>query len=414
MATVLAAGGAYALASIDWCGSWPDEEPAVLGLGVSEGALRAGAARRELSPPYPVVVAGYPPPRPEAKAASAPLFARAVVLEVEPLRVGIVALDLLLVPPEVSEELRARAAALGLSDLWVSATHAHSSFGGYDRRLVSELAGTGWYRAEAHRAVVDSAAAALSEAAGQLAPAELSHGEGLIDGLVVARSGEAADPRLTRVIVKGPAGPVAQLIVLSAHPTLTPRHQASLSPDYPGALARLLEEEGGVALVLQGAGGNASVADGEGGPSGFVERVRAALGEVPLTSGAGSTRLGWARVSVALPRPDSSRLVASPFRAAGDNFLCGSASRRAELSALRLGPLRWLSVPGEPSYAAGRGLEERARAVRSVSLTGGYLGYVETPEAISSRSGESARQYFAEALLERLARGAALAGAIFD
>ncbi|MBI3182723.1 MAG: hypothetical protein HYZ28_11350, partial [Myxococcales bacterium] len=139
MAALLVAGGTYAIASLDFCGPWPVEEPAVLGAGAARGKLRAGAARVELSPPFPVVAAGYPPPRSVADRAEHPLHARALVLEAESVRVGLVSLDLLSVPAPLAEEIRSRVSALGLADLWVSATHTHSSFGGYDARLVSEL-----------------------------------------------------------------------------------------------------------------------------------------------------------------------------------------------------------------------------------------------------------------------------------
>ncbi|NPC85334.1 hypothetical protein HPC49_44960, partial [Pyxidicoccus fallax] len=78
---LLTAGAAYALASWNWCGVWTERAPVLLSQVRGEGSLRAGAAKVALAPPFPVVVAGYSPPRPEAEQADPPVYARAVVLE---------------------------------------------------------------------------------------------------------------------------------------------------------------------------------------------------------------------------------------------------------------------------------------------------------------------------------------------
>ena len=61
-------------------GGGAERAPVVPGQARAEGSLRAGAAKVALAPPFPVVVAGYSPPRPEASQADPPLHARAVVL----------------------------------------------------------------------------------------------------------------------------------------------------------------------------------------------------------------------------------------------------------------------------------------------------------------------------------------------
>lgn len=103
-----------------------------------------------------------------------------------------------------------------------------------------------------------------------------------------------------------------------------------------------------------------------------------------------------------MPRPDASRLVPALTRAAGDNLLCESAPRLAEVGALVLGPLKLVAVPGEPSVAAGMELLRRTGATGVLSLADGYVGYVETAANVQGGLGESKRQYFGPALLERL------------
>jgi hypothetical protein len=232
--------------------------------------------------------------------------------------------------------------------------------------------------------------------------------------LVRSRAGgEIPDGALTRAVLRGAEGPVAELLVFAAHPTVVPRQRAVVDPDWPGRLSQLREEKGGVVLVLQGTVGNVSVSYGEGeGAALALSFARAVSGlaerAVPVAV-AGSTRLGFARVEVALPRPDASRLVPSYSRAAGDNFLCASASRTAEVGALALGPLELLLVPGEPTVGVGAVLVPRTGATRVLGLADGYVGYVETPEKVKANEGEGRRQYFGPTLLERLGSGAELA-----
>jgi neutral ceramidase len=411
---LLTAGAAYALASWNWCGPWEERAPVLLGQVRAEGPLRAGAARVILQPPFPVVVAGYPPPRPEASQANPPLHARAVVMQVGEARVGLVSLELLSVTAPMVEQIRARVAGLGLRDVLVFATHTHSSFGGYDARVVAQLVGTGRYREAAVGAAVSAASEALHRATAALTDATLEVGEAREPGFVFSRTGgEAPDGTLTRVILRGAAGPIAELLVFAAHPTLIPRQREYVDPDYPGRLSELREAQGGVVLVLQGAVGNASVAFNEGqGVERAASFAQALSGLADRTSPAalpGAMRLALARAEVALPRPDASRLVPALTRAAGDNLLCQSAARVAEVSALALGPLELLTLPGEPTTGAGLELVRRTGATHVLGLSAGYLGYVETPVLVAQAAGESRRQYYGPALLERLGAGAQLA-----
>lgn len=412
---LLTVGAAYSLASWNWCGVWAERAPVLLSQVRGEGPLRAGAAKVALVPPFPVVVAGYAPPRPEAAQADPPLHARAVVLEAGGTRVGLVSLELLSVTTEVLERVRTQAAASGLGEVMVMATHSHSSMGGYDSRMVAQLAGTGKYRPESVDAIVTAAVAALTRAAASLTDVTLEVGEAREPGLVYSRSsGSAPDGALTRVVLRGKAGPVAELLLFAAHPTMVSRQRAYVDPDYPGRLSALRESEGsGVTLLLQGAVGNASVAFSEGQGlervSGFARALSALAGRAAVSSVGDSVRLSLARVEVGMPRPDASRLVPSLTRAAGDNLLCGSAQRVAEVGALALGPLELLAVPGEPTVDAGAVLVGRTGATGVLGLADGYVGYVEAPELVKDRRGESMRQYFGPALLERLAVAAELA-----
>jgi neutral ceramidase len=402
-------GSLLVLSTVELCPREPGP-PEVAGQGAGEGLLLAGAASVDVAVPYPISRAGYPPLRPDATGARRPPGARALVLQAGEVRVGLVALDVLLIPEKIAQAVRERASALELGELWVAGTHAHSSLGAYDPRALFELAALGGYRAEAEAALVEAAGQALVEAARTLTPARLRWGQGRLEDLVRARSEGPLDARLTRVRFEGANGPIGEVWIAAAHPTLEPRREAALSPDYPGMV-----EAGAPVLVLQGAAGNASAVLPEatddrarGYARALSARAQALLEEALARGSAGpeQVRLAHARVRVPLGPPDGRRLLPGKL---GSNLLCEGAPKVAELSLLQVGPLRWLSVPGEPTGGAGRALEEAAGAQRVVSLVGGYVGYVDEVARVRRGEGEARRQYYGEALLEWLQAGATLA-----
>lgn len=401
--------GAFALGSRDRCGEWPTKPPALTAVGVSEGPLLAGAAKVELRFGKPVTVAGYGPWRSTATQSAAPLFARALVLEAGGQRLGLVVLDLLLVAPA----LRDRIAADQPHPVWTLATHTHSGPGGFDTRPAAQLAGVGAFDADVESVLVEAARRALTEAAAALTPVRLAERHVTGGSLSSPRSGSAVDDRVSRLSFTTPEGAArAELWIASAHPTLVSQRTTRLDPDWPGALAALREANGGpVTLVVQGAGGNASVDRTRADPgAALAEALVGAAGE-PAGPGVEEVRFAFSEVRVGLPRPDASRLAPRVARAFAENLLCDGAEDSAMLHGLRLGELKLLFVPLEPSHAAGLVLEEQAGVTRLVSLADGYAGYVETVEAARAGTGESRRQYFPPELLQRLAEGAQLAGA---
>jgi neutral ceramidase len=418
LAALVAAGLGLLLLGLaagrDWCAGRRPGRPEVQLQARAEGPLLVGAATAPLDVPFPAVVAGYGVPRASVRGATAPVQARALVVQSGGVRVGLVVLDVLVGDAALERALRAAVARLQLTELWVAATHTHSGPGSYAANWVAQLAGTGRLQAPARDAVVAAAARALTEASEALVPVTLRFGEGQVPELVGARSRPAdVDVRLSRLVFDGATGPVAQLLVLACHPTLAPRPPSGLDPDWPGRLSDAARARGeGVTLVLQGAVGNASSALHESNGEHlrhFVTALGVAVEQLPLASV--PSGLAVSRVGVGLPGPDASHLVPGLLRPLADNLLCALSPARAEVTLLQLGPLRFLGVPGEPSAAAGRVLEHAAGATRVVSLVGGYLGYVETPGHLASDEGEAERQLVAPAFLEALTAGASAARA---
>jgi neutral ceramidase len=397
---LLLAAGSY-----DVCASRRLQPPEVQVKAEAEGPLLAGASSRDLAIPFPAPVAGYGVPRVTAHTVAFPVKARALVVETGTVRLGLVTLDLLVGDQALVAAIREATQPLGLTDTWVTVTHTHSGPGGYARNAVAQVAGTGFLRGGIRDAVVAAAKAALTDAYQARQPVSLHFGEGAVPELVGAREPpQDVDARLTRLVLEGSAGAVAQLLVFACHPTLVLRPPPGLDPDWPGRLAEAEAERGhGVTLVLQGAVGNASPAQHEG-LSDFVAALATAADALALRPAPGV--LGVARVRMSIPGPDAQRLVPRLVRPLANNLLCALAPSEASVELLRLGPLVLLGVPGEPSAASGRVLEAAAGATRVVSLVNGYLGYVETPEHLEKGEGEAERQLLGTGFLEALVQGA--------
>jgi neutral ceramidase len=401
---MLLAAGAH-----DFCGGRRPGAPVVLLRAEADGPLLAGAATHALAVPLPAVVAGYGVPRATARRVAFPLEARALVVERGGVRVGLVSLDLLIGDASLQSAVRTATHGLGLTDIWLAVTHTHSGPGGYASNPVAQVGGTGLLSGATRDAVVRAAASALADAYQARRPVALRYGEGSVPELVGAREPPPdVDARLSRLVFDGKEGPVAQLLVFACHPTLVPRPPAGLDPDWPGRLAEAEAARGhGVTLVLQGAVGNASPAlREENGErlSRFVSELASASDGLTLRPAPGF--LGVARVQVALPGPDARHLVPKVLAPLGSNVLCAAAPAEASVELLRLGPLVLLGVPGEPSAAAGRLLEEASGATRVVALVNGYLGYVETPEHLAKDEGEAGRQLLGAGFLDALLQGA--------
>src|SRR5262249_40841433 len=401
--------------SLDWCRRPSAPSPRLERNQSAQGSLLAGAAEVELQPPYPVVKAGYAPPRPEVTVAAHPLHARALVLEVSGLKVAIASLDVLLIPESLSSEVRRRIQDLGLAQIWLGATHTHSSMGGFDPRPISEMAGMGRYEEQAESSLVKAAVDALRAAAATLKPVQVEAGEARFPDLVTPRSeGAEPDGRISRIVMRQGPSVLAQLVVFAAHPTLLPRQMDALDPDFPGLFCDRERRSGhGITLFLQGAVGNVSVAFSAPDPwirkQEFARQLSQANDRVALSPLAPAS-LEVRTVSIGLPNPDASRSAPRGLQNIGRNLLCRSAPARIEVSELKLGPLKLLFVPGEPTVGSEKRLLEVSGADRVVSLTNGYFGYLEAPELVLAHQGESKRQYFGPELLEVLASAARVAG----
>ncbi|MFQ6132901.1 MAG: hypothetical protein ACE5R4_12750, partial [Armatimonadota bacterium] len=238
-------------------------------------ALRAGFAEVDITPEVGTEKVGWLR-RIVADTVLDPLYARAMVLECNGTRLGLVSLDVLSVSREQVSSVRAAAAALGIpeSHLMVAATHNHAGpavcSSGPTKRDDQYVA-----------LMLERTAQALREAVSSMVPARLgiaSATEGRLsfirryimkDGSVCTHPPSASpeircaegviDPQVGVLCLKGDDDKVFGFAVnFACHPT---QHggDTCISAGYPGQLSLALKGEFGdgcVALFLNGAFGN--------------------------------------------------------------------------------------------------------------------------------------------------------------
>lgn len=426
-----------AAASLLAAGWLPWTAPAPEFIEVTEvfhasGQLLAGAGKAAISQVSPVDRAGYPPWRPTASGQDFPLFARALALRMGDRTLCLISLDLLEIPEALSKEIGGRVRALGASAVVVSATHVHSSLGGYDRNLAAVFAATGTFDAAQFQEIADAAARAALASLDSLAPASLGRASRHLTGLNVNRAEKDGpiDDRLTVLAFNADGGlPVATLFTFDAHPTLIHRRSPRTDADFPGRAAERIEAATGApAIFFQGAAGDARAvppslpemppseapavfARAEAMAQRLAQEVIQARAQTALLP---ASELAFARARIGLPSAMAPSTVPAAVRPPSDKILGAILMDTAELSLTRLGGLTIAAIPGEPTFFAGRGLSDALTAETApedaplfMGLADGYIGYIESDERRRGGLGESRRALWAPGLEKRLADGLA-------
>ena len=273
----------------------------------------AGAAVADITPPVGARMGGYGRRTTPATGIIDPLLVRALVLSDGTSEIAIAVCDLLGVGSDVVSSSRAlieEQVGIPAGSVLVAATHTHAGPSGF---RASEDPG---YTDVLSRHVAGAVAMARS----RLEPVTLKLGT--VDVSTISRNRRdpagpvqtAAHVLLADTAAGGP--PVATLVNFACHATVLEHDNLAYSPDFPGAMARMVEScLGGTAVYLQGACGDVNPVWSRHDPH-EVERVGGVLGGAavrlaqemrPLGAGQWCINLSWSE-DVHVPCPG--RLVA--------------------------------------------------------------------------------------------------------
>jgi neutral ceramidase len=398
-----------AVASLPWRAERPARPPRVVAGARGTGGLAAGAAEVRFALPAATPIGGFARLSYASVGAAGPVGARALVLSSPGCKVAIASAEILLVPESLEADVRARVADLRLDGVVVAATHTHAGPGGFWDHALGERIATGPYDAKVREAIVAGIAEAIRRAAVATASARVSVGRGSADDLARSRSGGTEDAPLTVVrLERLDRAPVAELTVFAAHPTILGKANRAISGDWPGRF--LAGGAHGLRLFVHGAIGDQSV-DGPAAasPDAFADALSRRVDALSFGAPDPSPPLAFAAVEAALPAPEPGA-VPGPLRRAARTLAFDAMPPVARVQAVRIGPALLVAVPGEPVARVAVGWRAALPADATiVSLAGGYIGYVEAPDRMATRGGETRTTYYGPELAARL--GAAVRAA---
>ena len=356
--------------------------------------LLAGAAAVDVTPEARVFLGGYSIAR-RSEGVHDPLYARALVLEVGSLRLGLVAVDVVGVQREDRLALDARLAAAGFDPrlVWLHATHNHSGPDTIGFWGVPPFV-SGRSRAYMER-LADGVIEALERARSALRPAELAATtvplppRGILRNL---RRPGLVDPELGVLHLReaGGGATVATLVSLGCHPEALPRTNHLVTADFPATtVARLESGLGGVGVYTSGALGGLVGPDVREGAEPFAEaaRIGGAVGDAALAAVAGLggyvSRPAVAAAHLPLQLPLKNwRYELGVATGILDRTVHRGGWLESEVNLWAIGALRLASVPGEITPDLGLRARRRAggRPTLLLGLVNDELGYL-LPEA---------------------------------
>lgn len=206
----------------------------------AKGPLRAAWATLNITPRSAKPMAGYAP-RYQFESVHDSLFIRILAIDNGGITCFIISADLLIFPPLLKEKLTAHSSANRF--LYFTASHAHSSLGGWDNSALGNVI-LGSYQEEWLDSLAHRVTASMDSLTNHLQAATLNYFE--------ADAGEWVENRLdpehgqTDGIIRGlqihlADGSRGLFAAYSAHPTNISHLSRALSGDYPGALIRSAE-----------------------------------------------------------------------------------------------------------------------------------------------------------------------------
>jgi hypothetical protein len=315
------------------------------------------------------------------------LAARALVLERDGTRVTWLTLDVVAVDQSFMRALAARLGA-GVGTLLVSPSHTHSGPGGYVDSTLAAMLAMDRLDSAVREAIVAAAESAVRRAEATRAPARVAFANIDGPGIVVSRLRKPLDHELMVLGVRRPDGaPVAVVWNFAIHGTMLGPRNREFSGDVIGVASQHVEKEiGAPALFVAGALADVS-------PS----RHGAAALQTAGTELAATVLEGWraatllaptslttrtARLALPAPRLSLRNCLGTWVPRALTLPLGRMFPREATLTAVALGDVAWVTVPGELQTALGQRLKAKGREmfghVFVAGVSNDYLGYLVT------------------------------------
>lgn len=275
--------------------------------------------------------------------------------------------------------------ALGPATVIVSATHTHSGPGGFVDSEAMGFAAVDRLARPVRGAIVTALVEAAKRADGRRLSARVGAASAEVPDVTRPRLAAAIDRELTVVKVSTPAGrPIAVIWNFAIHPTTLGARNLKLSGDVTGVAARAVEAALGVpALFVNGAVGDVSPRrHGREAMRDIGARLARAVEDLARRiepRGASTLLTRTTRVPVGTAALSLRHCLGPWIPAALTLPLRSTFPSEASLTAVALGDVAWVTVPGELQSALGARIKA-AGAGRwphrfVAGLSNDYLGY---------------------------------------
>jgi hypothetical protein len=240
-------------------------------MSTAQGHLLTGVGRRCTNPPPNIAHGGWGAQKHEqAEGIDMDLWVTALALSDKTTTAIILDLDIQILTNQRADQIRtavSEATGIPIQNIRASATHTHSGPVPYKSWIEKgyELVGP-WFDN-----VAQWSAEAAREAAANLQPVHVRAGRGQCNINTNRRAVTLTGERFLGINPGGPCDhevivikfdsldgkPLATLVNYACHPTIMGPPNRLITPDYPGAMKRVVEEAvGGKCLFLQGAAGD--------------------------------------------------------------------------------------------------------------------------------------------------------------
>lgn len=373
----------------------------VKGLGelqpsvITGDTLEVGWAKSSLVPEKSVPLAGYGKRRgAHYESVHDSVFVRAYVFDNGEAQAAYVSADLLIIPPLVYHRLfeLLEGTAFNPQNTFLTATHTHSSIGGWQPGLVGSLF-SGEFDPEMIEFIAQSIATAMKAAALETSRAQIGYSAVMAADLVrnrlVGDQEGQIDPWFRLIKIVKDDGQVALLTSFAAHATCLGGSFMQLSADYPGQLVKMLEADSLIDFVSYGAGAVGSMAPLAPPLEDLDEIVYMAESLVPqirliqnATPVDYTRELGFIRADIALREPHFRITESLRLRPWVFDAVFGEVD--ATINGLKIGGQLLLGTPCDFSGELVEPLAEQARAndqyLMIHSFNGSYIGYITKDE----------------------------------
>ncbi len=351
----------------------------------AKSKLQIGWSSANIMPSYSMPMAGYAP-RDRYDSVHDSLYVRTLAINNGNVTAYLVSIDLLLFPPALMNRVNDKLGQIQGTPTFVyySATHTHSSMGGWDPSLVGKFS-MGDYHEEWIEETSTLILEQFKKATAEMKPASIGYLEAEANTFVYNRLDREAetDGILRGLHIVREDSSRAMLVSFSAHPTSLNRKSKIISGDYPAYLIKEIEKENDFGMFMAGMMGSHGLHKFDQREFAAIENTGKQLGEIVLkskTTLVDSLTITTKHIPVFL---GSSQLrIAKNFRVR--DWIMRSAMRplKAELTYLEIGDFILLGTSCDFSgevYVINN-LEklasEKGKKLMITSFNGNYTGYI--------------------------------------